>query len=76
MDVFSVRRASEFRYTGAPATSVEAMMMPANILSRSFQSELRRLMMKPNVEKERITYIVIPNEVRNLESLHQGQVNA
>ena len=56
MEVFSVSRASEFRYTGAPATSVEAMMMPAKMLSSNFQSELRRLMMKPNVEKERIAH--------------------
>ena len=54
MEVFSVRRAREFKYTGAPATSVDAMMTPAKILSRSFQSEPRRLKMKPKVENERI----------------------
>ena len=57
MDVLSVRRASEFKYTGAPATRVDAIIMPAKMLSRSFQSELRRLRMKPKVEKERIDRI-------------------
>ena len=57
MDVLSVRRASELRYTGAPATSVDAMRMPANMLRRSFQSEAKRLRMKFRVEKERIAGI-------------------
>lgn len=54
MDVFSVRRASEFKYTGAPATSVDAIRMPANMLRSNFQSEVSRLNIKPNVENERI----------------------